>query len=141
MSTPSSSSVDSATSTVYRSASVATASATSAGATGYVYVSGPSYCYSSEQNRHIVGIAAGVGIACGIVTAALIILAFVFFRRRQARKARSGPTISPDVLVRGPMGERDDGWEEYREETHGVVDHGKGGSVKGGKEPPHYTKI
>jgi hypothetical protein len=82
--------------------------------------------------------AAGVGIAAGVVVASIIILAFIFIRRRQTRTRKISPTISPNVLVTGPMNHNGDEWEKYREGSKDVIVEGNG-SLKY-KEPPTYTK-
>jgi hypothetical protein len=82
--------------------------------------------------------AAGVGIAAGVVVASIIVLAFIFIRRRQTRTRRISPTISPNVLVTGPMNHNKDEWDKYREGSKDSIVKGNG-SLKY-KEPPTYTK-
>jgi len=82
--------------------------------------------------------AAGVGIAAGVVVASIIVLAFIFIRRRQTRTRKISPTISPNVLVTGPVSHNRDEWEKYREGSKGAIVKGNG-SLKY-KEPPTYTK-
>jgi hypothetical protein len=48
------------------------------------------------------------------------------------------PTISPNVLVTGPMNHNGDEWEKCREGSKDVIVEGNG-SLKY-KEPPTYTK-
>jgi hypothetical protein len=81
--------------------------------------------------------AAGVGVAAGVVVASIIVLAFIFIRRRQTRIRKISPTISPNVLVTGPMGHFRDEWEKSREGSKDVIVKGNG-SLKN-KEPPTYT--
>ena len=82
--------------------------------------------------------AAGVGLAAGVVVASIIVLAFIFIRRRQTRTPKISPTISPNVLVTGPMNHNRDEWEKYREGSKDVIVEGNG-SLKY-KEPPTYMK-
>lgn len=99
---------------------------------GTYYVDG--YC----PPQHSLAMATGVGVAAGVFVAAIIILAFAFFRRRQTRRRKSSQTISPDVLVTGPMVDNTERWEEYHEEPQTIVQ-GRG-SLKN-KEPPAYAKV
>jgi hypothetical protein len=84
--------------------------------------------------------AAGVGIAVGVVAASIIILTFLFIRRRQTRARKTSPTISPNVLVTGPMDHNSSGWEHQSEEPKVVGMKGSGSGSLEHKEPPVYTK-
>jgi hypothetical protein len=97
------------------------------------YGDGDNYCSES----HSLAMAAGVGIAAGVIVALIIILGFVFIRRRQTRPRKITPTISPNVLVTGPMVDDTHEWEEYHEEPKDVV-RSAGCLMK--NEPPMYTK-
>jgi hypothetical protein len=91
------------------------------------------YC----PKTHSLATAAGVGVGVGGFVATIIILAFVFLRRRQSRARKALPTISPNVLVTGPMTHDNHEGEEYHEQPKGLIK--GGGSVKH-KDAPMYTE-
>jgi hypothetical protein len=97
------------------------------------------YVNMSYSKSYSLAEAAGVGVAAGAVVASIIVLAFIFIRRRQIRTRKISPTISPNVLVTGPMDHNRDEWEKDREGSKDVIVKGNG-SLKY-KEPPMYTKL
>jgi hypothetical protein len=97
------------------------------------------YVNMSCSKSYSLAEAASVGVAAGAVVASIIVLAFIFIRRRQIRTRKISPTISPNVLVTGPMDHNRDEWEKYREGSKDVIVKGNG-SLKY-KEPPMYTKL
>jgi hypothetical protein len=101
------------------------------------YTSGSGDDYGNSPKTHSLATAAGVGVGVGVFVATIIILAFAFIRRRQSRARKVLPTISPNVLVTGPMTDDKHEWEEYHEQSKGLV---KGGGNVKHKEPPMYTK-
>lgn len=102
-----------------------------------MYTSGSGDDYGNCPKTHSLATAAGVGVGVGVFVATIIILAFVFIRRRESRARKVLPTISPNVLVTGPMTHDKHEWEEYHEHPKDLVR--GGGSVKH-KDPPVYTK-
>jgi hypothetical protein len=101
------------------------------------YTSGSGDDYGNCPKTHSLATAAGVGIGVGVFVATIIILAFIFIHRRQSRARKVLPTISPNVLVTGPMTEDKHEWEEYHEQPKGL---GRGGGSVKHKDPPTYTK-
>jgi hypothetical protein len=98
---------------------------TSSGGVTGVESSGDGYWNCPKTNS--LATAAGVGVGVGVFVATIIILAFVFIHHRQSRARKALPTISPDVLVTGPMTHDKHEWEEYHEQPKGLVK--GGGSV------------
>jgi hypothetical protein len=97
------------------------------------------YVNISCSKSYSLAEAAGVGVAAGAIVASIIVLAFIFIRRRQTRARKISPTVSPNVLVTGPMDHKRDEWEKDGEGSKDAIVKGNG-SLKY-KEPPMYTKL